>query len=56
MAPAYPNMTRRQILQRLQSGEWLTITQLGVMAGEGLLERLNKHGGSNGDPWADIPK
>jgi hypothetical protein len=44
MAAVLPNMTHRQVLQRLLSGEWKTLTQLGVMAGDGLLERLKKHG------------
>ena len=44
MAAVLPNMTHRQILQRLLSGEWKTLTQLGVMAGDGLLERLNNRG------------
>ena len=44
MAAVLPNMTHRQVLQRLLSGEWKTLTQLGVMAGDGLLERLSNHG------------
>ena len=44
MTALLPNMIHRQILQRLLSGEWKTLIQLGVMAGEGLLERLHKHG------------
>jgi len=34
MTAVLPNMIHRQILQRLLSGEWKTLTQLGVMAGD----------------------
>lgn len=44
MTSILPNMIHRQIMQRLLSGDWKTLTQLGVMAGEGLLDSMAKHG------------
>jgi hypothetical protein len=44
MAAVRPNMIHRQIMQRLLSGEWKTLTQLGVMAGEGLSTQMNNRG------------
>jgi len=39
-----PNMIHRQIMQRLLSGEWKLLSRLGVMAGDGLLKRMNSLG------------
>jgi DNA-binding PadR family transcriptional regulator len=44
MTATIPNMIHRQIMQRLLFGEWKTLTQLGVMVGEGLLQRMNSRG------------
>jgi hypothetical protein len=44
MTAILPNMLHRQILQRMLSGEWKTLIQLGVAVGEGLLVRMIKHG------------
>ena len=44
MSTILPNMTHRQVLQRMPSGEWKTLIRLGVAVGEGLLVRMARHG------------
>ena len=44
MTTILPNMIHRQLLQRMLSGEWKTLNQLDIAAGEGLLVRMTNHG------------
>ncbi len=40
MTTQLPKMRDRQVMQHLKSGEWKSIWQLGVPAGERLLDRM----------------